>query len=66
VVNAELRPDWRSLRDAEVLQEIEGDNGLREIALVEYDVSADPSGAPLFIRHLNLRSRVRYKVAPLR
>jgi len=66
IVNAELHTDWRSLRGAEVFQEIEGDKGLRQIALAQYDVSADPSGAPLFIRHLNLRSRVRYKVAPLR
>lgn len=66
MVNTELRPDWRRLRGAEVFQEIQGEKGMRQIALAQYDVSTDPAGAPVFIRHLNLRTRVRFKVAALR
>jgi S1-C subfamily serine protease len=63
-VNDGLGLDWRSLRGAEVFQEIKGENGLRQVGLGQYDLSTDPSGAPLFIRHFDLRTRV--KIAALR
>lgn len=66
VVNADLHLDWRSLQGVEAYQEVEGDKGVRQRFLAQYTVTSDPSGAPLFVRHLNLRTRVRYKVAPLR
>jgi hypothetical protein len=65
-VNAQLSLDWKVLQGAEVYQEIEGDKGLRQTALARYDLTTDPAGVPLLVRHLNLRTRVRYKVAPLR
>ncbi|HEY3221772.1 MAG TPA: serine protease [Gemmatimonadales bacterium] len=66
VVNAQLALDWKVLKGAQVYQEIEGERGLRQTALAQYDLTTDPAGVPLLVRHLNLRTRVRYKVAPLR
>lgn len=64
VVNADLHLDWRSLNGVEAYSESKGEGGLRIAGLTQYEVTTDPTGAPLLVRRLNLRNRVR--VAPLR
>ncbi len=62
-VNTDLHLEWRSLKGVEAFSEYKGENGLREVSLTQYEVTTDPFGAPLLVRHLTARVR---KVATFR